>query len=245
MSAEPRVTAVRSGRPPRRIRVAIVDDQPLFASGLAMLIEAQADMDCVGMATTGLEAIALAETERPDVILMDLRMPQMNGLIATERILAAPHAAGSRSNSLPQVIVLTTIHKNEAVLQALQVGASAFLTKDVTPDVLLAAIRTAHFGDAVVAQSLDVVRAFADSNGSLAELPGDTVAADPLGVLSPRESEVFSLVAAGMSNSEISESLFLSDATVKSHVRAILTKLDLKSRIQVVIFAYENFLLAP
>lgn len=215
------------------IRVAIVDDQPLFASGLAMLIEAQGDMDCVGIATDGLQALTLAGALHPHVMLMDLRMPKMNGLVATERILSSE----VNGHELPRIIVLTTIHKDEAVLQALKSGASAFLTKDVTPAILLSTIRTAHFGDAVSAQSLELVTTLENS------LPKKQV--DALSDLSQRERSVFHLVASGLSNAEISKNLYLSDATTKSHVRAILAKLGLKSRIQVVIFAYENRLPSP
>lgn len=219
------------------IRVAIVDDQPLFASGLAMLIEAQSDMDCVGTATNGLKAIALAETAHPDVVLMDLRMPQMNGLVATERILAAHPTRPHDDYAGPRVVVLTTILKDEAVLQALRVGASAFLTKDVTPEILLATIRGAHAGETVSPTSLEIARTSA---------PEGTAARPPevMQSLTPRESSVFRLVAGGLSNAEISKTLFLSDATTKTHVRSILSKLCLRSRVQVVIFAYENGLLA-
>ena len=213
------------------IRVAIVDDQPLFASGLAMIIEAQTDMDCVGVAPNGQQALYLAETSHPDVVLMDLRMPKMNGLVATEHLLGSQ----SEHHPAPRVIVLTTIRKDEAVLQALRVGASAFLTKDVTPAILLATIRTAHFGETIAEQSLEVVR---DAKHSRSDTAGDA-----LSVLSAREQSVFQLVASGLSNADISTKLFLSEPTTKSHVRSILFKLGLKSRVQVVIFAYENRLL--
>lgn len=215
------------------IRVAIVDDQPLFASGLSMLIEAQPDMECVGTAINGQEAVRLAAQQRPDIMLMDLRMPVMNGLDATNLILAQSPPGGSS-----QVIVLTTIQKDEAVHLALKAGATAFLTKDATPAHVLEAIRSANAerelpeGDA----SLRVVEDFAQR-----EDPAD--GRRLVATLTPGEVEIFNRVSQGLSNAEISGLLFLSEATVKSHVRAILHKLNLRSRVQVVIFAYENGLI--
>lgn len=212
------------------IRVVIVDDQPLFVSGLSMLIEAQSDMECVGTANNGLEAVRLAVKTRPDIVLMDLRMPVMSGLDATKQILERLPP----ENSL-KVIVLTTIQKDEAVFLALRAGATAFLTKDATPARLLEAIRSATNerelpeGDA----SRTVVEQFAqlDQPGTGRRL---------MTTLTPREVEIFNRVTQGLSNAEISALAFLSEATVKSHIRAILQKLSLRSRVQVVIFAYEN-----
>lgn len=209
------------------IRVAIPDDQPLFASGMRMLIEAQPDMSCAGLALTGKEIVALADQDHINVILMDLRMPVMNGLDATRSIL---ERAG---DDPPRIIVLTTIQKDEAVFHALRAGATAFLTKDVTPNVLLQTIRDSFAGDPASGMNsiTDVIREYAEPAAARASV---------LDGLSAREREVFHLVARGLSNSEISKTVFLSDATVKSHVRAVLQKLDLRSRIQVVILAYEN-----
>ena len=209
------------------IRVAIADDQPLFASGMRMLIEAQPDMSCAGVALNGKEIVALAEQDHIDVILMDLRMPVMNGLDATRSIL---ERAGDYP---PRIIVLTTIQKDEAVFHALRAGATAFLTKDVTPNVLLQTIRDSFAGDSASGMNsiTDVIREYAEPAVTRASL---------LDSLSAREREVFHLVARGLSNAEISKTVFLSDATVKSHVRAVLQKLNLRSRIQVVILAYEN-----
>jgi DNA-binding NarL/FixJ family response regulator len=212
------------------IRVAVVDDQPLFSSGLRMLIEAQTDMECVGTALNGQEAVALTERGHPDIVLMDLRMPVMNGLDAIRTILAGPAV-----DEPPRVIVLTTIQKDEAVFHALQAGASAFLTKDATPDDVLATIRNVNAGHAITAptDSLGLVHEFARPQ----ESPRREAA---LTTLSPREREVFLMVARGLSNAETADAAYLSEATVKSHVRSILHKLELRSRIHIVIFAYEN-----
>jgi DNA-binding NarL/FixJ family response regulator len=212
------------------ITVAVVDDQPLFASGLRMLIESQPDLRCVGTAVDGREALALVERERPDVVLMDLRMPVMNGLEATARILE-----GVSPDDLPRVVALTTIQRDEAVFGALKAGAYAFLTKDATPDEVLTTIRAAWAGDPVptAAAALDVVHEFA-----VPATPAPRV--DPLAPLSPREREMFTLVARGLSNIEIAGEAYLSEATVKSHVRAVLQKLGMRNRVQIVVFAYEN-----
>jgi DNA-binding NarL/FixJ family response regulator len=214
------------------IRVAIADDQPLFAAGIRMLIEAQPDLRCVGVAPNGREIVALSAQERPDVILMDLRMPVMNGLEATRSILQRGDILQRDERDPPRIIVLTTIQKDEAVFHALRAGAAAFLTKDVTPDVLLRTIRSSFDGDSASDPSATdgLIREFAESAAEVSLLDG----------LSAREREVFHLVAQGLSNSEISKAVFLSDATVKSHVRALLQKLNLRSRVQVVILAYEN-----
>jgi DNA-binding NarL/FixJ family response regulator len=212
------------------IRVAIVDDQPLFSSGLSMLIEAQSDMECVGTALDGEEAVRLAARTHPDVMLMDLRMPVMNGLDSTRLIVE--QATPARET---KIIVLTTIQRDKAVFDALRAGASAFLTKDATPSTLLEAIRRAHDGRGLPEgeASLAMVKEFAKRDArSDARLLLET--------MTPREVEIFEFITQGLSNAEISEIAYLSQATVKSHVRAILQKLHLRSRIQVVVFAYEN-----
>lgn len=217
--------------PEPRIRVGVVDDQPLFSSGVGMLIEAQPDMECIGTAVDGYEAIALVEQEVPDILLMDLRMPAMNGLDATRQILA-----GSVADDPPRVIVLTTIRKDEAVLDAMSAGASAFLTKDATPDEVLSTIRTVHAGEAVPTAALGMV--------TEPRRPGTSPREEALAPLSPREREVFLLVARGLTNAEIATAAYVSEATVKSHTRAILQKLALRSRVQVVVYAYENGLVS-
>ncbi len=229
----------------RRIRVAVVDDQELFVYGLRMLIDSQRDLDLVGTAGDGAAAVDLVRRTRPDVVLMDIRMPGTNGIEATRLIVgerdAAPDAGGAGAGEpsaapAPQVVVLTTFQQEEAVFQAMRHGASAFVTKDVTPEVLLDTIRAVHAGDAPPVPVGTVVRQFARPAGG-ADVP------DALVALSPRERDVFLLAATGMRNSEIARAAFVSEATVKSHIRAVLHKLGLQSRAQIVVHAYENRLL--
>ncbi len=209
------------------IRVAVVDDQRLFASGMRMLVDAQDDMTCVGTAADGAEALDLCAAERPDVLLLDLRMPVMNGIETL--------AGLAESDDHPRVIALTTIRRDDAVLAALRAGAAAFLTKDALPDVVTATIRDVHEGRPAPteAEALDLLRA-----------QGITVEPnrrdEVLDALTAREREVFLLVAKGLSNAEIAASVFLSEATVKTHVRSVLMKLGLRNRIQVVITAHER-----
>ena len=216
------------------IRVVIVDDQPLFASGMRMLIEAQPDLECVGTASNGQESITLVDRARPDIVLMDLRMPVLNGIEATRLILN-----GRAPEGTPRVIVLTTIQRDEAVYSALRAGASAFLTKDATPADVLSTIRGTHRGQPTATDSaaLGLVREFSGTSGassreSLHER------------LSPREHEVMLAVADGCTNSQIATRAHLSEATVKTHVRAVLNKLNLRSRVHIVIYVYENGLVA-
>ncbi|MGX5681569.1 response regulator [Schumannella luteola] len=215
---------------PARIRVLVVDDQPLFASGIAMLIDAQDDMECVGTAGDGTEAVALAAASHPEIVLMDLRMPGTNGIDATRSLLATADADGR-----PRVIVLTTLRRDDIVVQALDAGASAFLTKDARPAQVLSSIRTVHAGDAIpdLAETLELV----------AQMGGPTSSSRrqaALDALSPREREIFLLVARGLSNAEIAAAAYVSEATVKTHVAAILRKLDLRSRVQAVVFAHRH-----
>ncbi|PZE69998.1 MULTISPECIES: response regulator transcription factor [unclassified Curtobacterium] len=210
------------------VRVAVVDDQRLFATGMQMLVDAQDDMTCVGTAGDGAAALELCAAEHPDVLLLDLRMPIMNGIEALTRLAAS-------TQDRPRVVALTTIRRDDAVLAALRAGAAAFLTKDALPDVVTATIRDVHAGRPAPteAEALDLLRA----QGT----PAVTDRRDEvLDALTAREREVFLLVAKGLSNAEIAESVFLSDATVKTHVRAVLTKLGLRNRIQVVITAHER-----
>jgi len=213
-----------------KITVLVVDDQPLFASGIAMLIDAQDDMRCIGTASDGRSALAAVTQVVPDVVLMDLRMPGLNGIDATREILS--HGA---ADDRPRVIVLTTLRRDDVVVQALEAGASAFLTKDATTDQVLTSIRTVHSGDAIpdVAATLELV----------AEMGGETSPArqqQTIEALSPREREVFLLVARGLSNAEIARAAYVSEATVKTHIAAILRKLGLRSRVQVVVFAHKH-----
>lgn len=210
------------------IRVAVVDDQRLFASGMRMLVDAQDDMTCVGTAGDGAEALALCATEQPDVLLLDLRMPVLNG-IETMAGLA------EQGDDRPRVVALTTIRRDDAVLAALRAGAAAFLTKDALPEVVTATIRDVHEGRPAPTETeaLDLLRA----QGTLVESERRD---EVLDALTAREREVFLLVAKGLSNQEIAASVFLSEATVKTHVRSVLTKLGLRNRIQVVITAHER-----
>ncbi|PZF37076.1 MULTISPECIES: response regulator transcription factor [unclassified Curtobacterium] len=210
------------------VRVAVADDQRLFATGMQMLVDAQDDMTCVGTAGDGAAALELCAAEHPDVLLLDLRMPVMNGIETLTRL------AGSTQDR-PRVVALTTIRRDDAVLAALRAGAAAFLTKDALPEVVTATIRDVHAGRPAPteAEALELLRA----QGT----PAVTDRRDEvLDALTAREREVFLLVAKGLSNAEIAESVFLSDATVKTHVRAVLTKLGLRNRIQVVITAHER-----
>lgn len=217
-----------SGSP---ITVALVDDQQLFRGGIRMLIESQPDMKFVGEAGDGHEAIRLAATVKPDVLLMDVRMPNMDGIEATQQIVAR----GLET----RVLVLTTFDLDKAVARAVAVGASGFVLKDADPEFLLAAIRTVHSGSEVFAAqaTADLIRRFSQAPGRLGGEPQEFAA------LTEREREMFFLAAKGMSNSEIAAKEFLSEATVKTHISRILAKLSLRDRVQLVVYAYEHGLL--
>jgi len=206
------------------IRVAVADDQALFCAGVQMMIESQPDLAFAGAASDGLEAVALARTGAADVLLMDLRMPNLDGIAATATIRREA-AAG-----LPRIIVLTTFERDDAVAAALRAGADGFLLKDATPDFILASVRTVHDGHAVIAPK-ETRELFA----SIARRRPEAIAA-----LSVREKEVFLLAARGLGNAEIGRTAFISEATVKTHIRSILAKLGLATRVQLVAFAYEN-----
>lgn len=211
-----------------RIRVALVDDQALFRAGVRMLVESQADLEFVGEASTGREAVALAGRVQPDVVLMDVRMPEMDGVTATAEIVAR-HAGAT-----PRVLVLTTFDTDESAARAIRAGASGFVLKDADPEFLLAAIRTVHAGNAVIAASATrrLLEQFVTSPGRVAPASLDTLTA--------REREIFDLAAKALSNSEIAEREYLSEATVKTHISRVLAKLGLRDRVQLVAFAYEN-----
>jgi DNA-binding NarL/FixJ family response regulator len=217
------------------IRVFLVDDQALVRAGFAMVIAAQDDM--VGEAGDGVEALARLATTPADVVLMDIRMPRVDGVETTRQLL-------SRSEPTPKVIVLTTFDLDEYAFAALRAGASGFLLKDAAPDDLLSAIRAVHDGDAVIAPSttrrlLDHVAA------TLPAPPSAGDGSDPLALLTEREREVLLEMVRGASNAEIGERLFLSEGTVKTHVGRILSKLDLRDRVQAVVWAYEHHLVRP
>ena len=213
------------------IRVALVDDQALFRAGIRMLVASQPDLEFVGEAGDGHGAIELAAEQRPDVILMDVRMPVLDGIEATRRIVLAGAESGATT---PRIIVLTTFDLDEAAARAIQAGASGFLLKDAEPEFLLAAIRTVHAGTAVVAAS--ATRALFEHVGRSAPKPVPT----EFKGLTSREREIFGLAARGLSNAEIAETEYLSEATVKTHVSRILGKLALRDRVQLVVYAFEH-----
>jgi DNA-binding NarL/FixJ family response regulator len=211
------------------IRIALVDDQELVRTGFRMVLDAQPDMTVVGEAADGLAAVEFARSHSADVMIMDARMPRMDGVAATRRI----REAGDR----PRVLMLTTFDLDEYAFAALKAGASGFLLKDVPPEELLFAIRAVHSGDAVVAPS--TTRRLIDRFAPM--LPADeSAAASELAELTDREREVLILVAQGLSNGELAQRLFVSEATVKTHVGRILAKLGLRDRVQAVVYAYEN-----
>jgi DNA-binding NarL/FixJ family response regulator len=215
-------------------RVVIADDQHLVRAGFRMILGIQPGIEVVGEAATGEEAVQLAATASPDVILMDIRMPGVDGIEATRRILDVPATSGVR------ILILTTFDLDEYVYDALRAGASGFLLKDVPPEELAGAIRTIAAGDALLAPS--ITRRLIEEFTASRRRPDDTT---KLAGLSARELEVFHLVARGLSNREIAEVLFLGETTVKTHVARILTKLDLRDRIQVVVLAYESGAVTP
>jgi DNA-binding NarL/FixJ family response regulator len=219
------------------IRVAIADDHQLFCSGIQMLIESQADLEFVGAAYDGEAAVALVSEVSPDVMLMDIRMPLLDGIEATSRIMAALGDAPATPRH-PKIIMLTTFQRDKAVVRAIQAGAEGFLVKDATPEFVLAAIRAVHAGQSVIAASdtVDLIRAQA------LDKDAERVA-EAIEVLSAREKEVFLLAARGLSNAEIAQTAYIGETTVKSHIRSILAKLSLTSRVQIVAHAYENGLL--
>jgi DNA-binding NarL/FixJ family response regulator len=219
-------------------RVVIADDQVLVRSGFTMILAAEG-IEVVGQAGTGDEAIAAVRRLRPDVILMDIRMPGLDGLEATRRILAqAPLTAAGEP---VRVVMLTTFDLDQYVYAALSAGASGFLLKDVTPDHLVHAVRLVRAGDALLAPTITrrLVERFARSDPSHAVVHRD------LATLTPREHEVLVLMAGGLSNTELAATLRLSEATVKTHVTRILTKLNLRDRVQAVVLAYETGLVTP
>ena len=213
-----------------RTRVLIVDDQPLMRAGFKSVLEASGQVDVVGEAATGAEAIEQARRLDPDVVLMDVRMPDMDGIEATRRM---PHQ---------KVLILTTLGLDEYIIEALRAGASGFLLKDAPVDDLLGAVRAVAAGDAQLSPA--VTKRLLDQVAR--RLPAAVDRDDALlEELTARELEVLRLLAVGMSNAEIGEALVVSEATVKTHVSSVLGKLGLRDRVQAVIYAYENGLVAP
>lgn len=213
------------------IRVALVDDQSLFRAGIAMVVGSQADLEVVGEAGDGSEAVALVEATHPDVVLMDVRMPRVDGVEATRRVLAR------FGDDAPRVLVLTTFDLDELAADAIEAGASGFVLKETRPELLLAAIRAVSEGTQVVAAG--ATRAvFERFRQRATTAPG----AD-FDRLTPREREILLRAAQGLSNAEIARAEFLSEATVKTHVSRVLAKLALRDRVQLVVYAYEHGLL--
>jgi len=240
------------------VTVVIADDQALVRGGFRLILKA-AGIDVLAEAADGEEAVAAVLEHRPDVVLMDIRMPRVDGIEATRRIAAAmpPDA----DDGGPRIIILTTFDLDEYVYAALSAGASGFLLKDVTPEHLVSAVQLVRTGDALLAPSITrrLVERFAGQAAppepSSPTAPAAPAASSPparpaapgcdVSALTPRELEVLGLIARGMSNAEIAATLFLSEATVKTHVARILTKLGLRDRVQAVVLAYESGLVSP
>jgi DNA-binding NarL/FixJ family response regulator len=214
------------------IKVLLADDQSLVRAGFRMILRAETDIDVVGEAADGREAVAKCSTHRPDVVLMDVRMPEMNGIEATRSIAAGGGA--------PRVVVLTTFDRDEYVYEALRAGASAFLLKDAPEHQLLSAIRVAADGGSLFSPTITrrLIEQFAA--GGAADAPPAELAE-----LTARELEVLRLVARGLSNAEISSELVISEHTTKTHVASILQKLGLRNRVQAVVLAYESGVVRP
>jgi len=219
------------------IRILLVDDHPLLRLGFSLLISAEDDMHVVGQAADGAEAISLATSMNPDVVLMDVRMPLLDGIAATRRIVTDRPAA--------KVVILTTFDLDEYAFEGLRAGASGFLLKNTRPEELLAGIRAVASGNAILSPS--TTRRLLDTYAGIFGVGRDPVprsGLDLLSVLTARERDVFTLVVAGLSNPLIAERLGLSETTVKTHMAHLLAKLDLRDRVHAVIFAYENGLIS-
>lgn len=218
------------------IRVAIVDDQALVRTGFRMMLETEPDFEVVGEAADGAQAIGLARSTSVDVVLMDVRMPGLDGIAATAAITANPAA--------PRVIVLTTFDLDEYAFAAIRAGASGFLLKDARPQELVAAIRTVHSGEATLAPRVTrrLIELFADDLPAAAEASRE--APTLLDALTPREREILLAIAEGLNNGELAAHFFLSESTVKTHVGRLLQKLGARDRVHLVILAYEHGLLA-
>jgi DNA-binding NarL/FixJ family response regulator len=216
------------------IRVAIADDQQLIRGGFRSLLDSEPDIEVVGEAGTGLEAVALVKGQRPDVVLMDIRMPDGDGLWATEQIAADPDLAGTH------IVIVTTFELDEYVGQAIRAGASGFLVKDTEPVELIRAVRVVAGGDALLSPGV-TKRLLERIAGGLTEAPDTT----QLDVLTDREREVLGLVGLGLTNDEIGRRLYLSPLTAKTHVSRIMSKLSARDRVQLVVVAYETGLVTP
>lgn len=214
------------------ITVLIVDDQALVRAGFHMILDAEADMEVVGEAADGLQALAETRRLHPDIVLMDVRMPQMDGIRATRELVSSGCEA--------KILMLTTFDMDEYIYDALRAGASGFVLKDIPPEQLVAGIRSVASGDALLAPSVlhRIVEEFAMR-------PAARQVPEALGGLTQREQDVLQLLAKGMSNAEIAQAFVVSETTVKTHVARVLAKLDLRDRVQAVVFAYEAGLVRP
>ncbi len=213
------------------IRVLIADDQPLIRSGLRSILEREDDIDVVGEAVDGAQAVALATTAAPDVVLMDIRMPVIDGISATRQIL-------QRTDVRPRVVILTTFDLDEYIHAGLCAGASGFILKDSDPATVVAAVRAVHDGDAILSPAVTVrlIASYVQTPNPSAALPE---------TLTERETQVLRAMARGLSNAEIGNRLYLSEATVKTHVTAVLAKLGVRDRLQAVVAAYESGAVRP
>jgi len=216
------------------IRILLADDQTLIRAGFRALLDAEPGMQVVGEAGTGQDAVRIAAREKPDVILMDIRMPDEDGLSATRRILSDPALAATR------VIILTTFELDEYIAEAVRAGAAGFLVKDTEPAELIRAVRVVHDGDALLSPS--VTRRIMAQLASQSRAAGKVV---PLKEITDREREVLALVGEGLNNAEIAERLFITPLTAKTHVSRIMTKLMVRDRSQLVVLAYESGLVKP
>lgn len=230
-----------------RIRIVIADDQELIRVGFTMVINSQPDMQAVGQASDGGKAVELVEELHPDIVLMDVRMPGMDGLTATARITAYAHA-NEEGERHTRVIILTTFDLDEYVMSAINAGASGFLLKDTEPETLLNSIRTVYQGNAIIAPTATkrLIEKMMEGGITRAQTEAERAADDyvdpELATLTEREREVLVEIAHGLSNQEIADRLFISLPTVKTHVAHILQKINARDRVQAVVFAYENHL---
>jgi DNA-binding NarL/FixJ family response regulator len=217
------------------VRVLLVDDQALIRAGFRMILDAEEDMEVVGECADGTQAVDSTRRLKPDVVLMDIRMPEMDGIEATRLIAGADGDAG------PRVLMLTTFDLDEYVYDALRAGASGFLLKDVPAEQLVDGIRVVAKGEALLAPSVTrrLIHEFSRSGAARQRAPAE------LEELTPRELEVFKLIARGMSNAEIAAELVVSETTVKTHVARVLMKLGVRDRVQAVVLAYESGVVAP
>jgi DNA-binding NarL/FixJ family response regulator len=229
------------------VRVLVADDQHLVRAGFRLILSGQPDIDVIGEAATGTEAVAMARELRPDVVLMDIRMPELDGIEATRQITAAQVAAHSETGLTaqldrpPRVLILTTFDLDEYVYDALRAGASGFLLKDTPPAQLAASIRTVDEGVSLLAPSITrrLIEEFGSGRATTLEMPAT------LAELTPREREVLLLIARGKSNTEIADLLVIAETTVRTHVNRILMKLGLRDRVQAIVLGYETGLITP